>query len=116
MSGGQASYPIEAHSRISNSWLVEYSNDKNAVYDCRYPDGDPRHVSNSTGLARMPRGIMIRGDATADGNAAIVRGYLWGENSRFADDYYFLAGYPYDFRFQVVYARGTTARGIYILY
>lgn len=111
-----ATYPAEAHARISDDWLNANAADKNAVFYCKYPDGDPDHDSTSTGRGFLPRGIMIKSDGSTDGNAATVRGYLWGENSKQADDYYLTAGVVHPMRFMIVYARGTTARGIKILY
>lgn len=116
MSSG-AIYPAQAHSAISNEWLNDNADDKNAVWYCDYLDGkDPRHYSDADGVAGLARGIMIKGNSTTDGAAAVVRGYLWDENSIHADDYYLTAGVKHDLRFKIIYARGTTARGIKVLY
>lgn len=112
----EGTYSAESHARIDNDWLIKNANDKNAVFDCRYPDGNPRHVSTSTGRAGQPRFVIFKGNASTDGAAAIIHGYLWGENSKMADDYYLTAGVPHELRFLAIYARGTTARGIKILY
>ena len=112
-----ATYPAQAKSSIEDSWLVANANDKNAVHYCMYRDGkDPDHFSDASGKADQPRGIMIRGTAGSDGTAGFVRGYLWDENHTEADDHYLVAGVPISLRFRRIYARGTTARGIKILY
>jgi len=102
--------------RIADQWIIKNQGDDNAVIDCRYPEGNPSFVSTSTGRGFQPRAVMIRGDATTDGNAAFIRGVLWGENNVQADDFYIAAGAPISLRFRQIYANGTTARGIKILY
>jgi hypothetical protein len=112
-----ATYPAEGHSRISNAWLDEHASDENAVWYCLYKDGkDPRHYSDANGKGIMARGIIIRSNGITDGAAAVVRGYLWDESSIDADDYYLTAGVVHPLRFRRIYAMGTTARGVKILY
>lgn len=104
------------HIRISNDWLNANAQDKNAVIDCRYPDGDPRHDSWSTGRGNIPKAIMIDGDTSGSGNTGTVRGYLWGENSSSADDYSITPNMLHPLGFRAIYARGTTARGVRVFY
>lgn len=102
----------QSHSRIENDWLDDNANDKNAVHECEYLDGQ---VHSKT-RAGIPRAIMIGGDSTDAGNIGTVRGYLWGENTKQTDDY-MLAPYSLiSLAFKRIYARGTTARWIKIFY
>jgi hypothetical protein len=107
----------EGHAKISNAWLIKNAADQNAVFYCQYVDGkDPEHDSTALGLAKLPRGIIFKGTATEDGASATIRGYLHGEQHQDADDYYLVAGVIHPLRFKRVYASGTTARGIKIIY
>lgn len=119
MPHGSASYPAEAHAAIEDKWLNDNASIANQVFDCRYPDGDPAHVSTSTGVAGMPRAVLINGNNVAGeglGYSGVIRGFLWAENNARVDDYYIVAGVPQALRFMKIYAEGTTARGIKILY
>lgn len=115
MPHGSANYPAQGHMRIDDSWIVANASDNNACINCQYPDGDPDYVSTSTGRAGQPRGIIFRGDGT-DGNSAVIRGFLWDENAAQTDDYYLTSGSVHPLRFKRIYAQGTTARGIKVLY
>lgn len=101
----QKSQPMEIHQKIDDAWIVANSDDKNAVWECFNRD-DP-HNSQAMDRVMLPRGIMVH-------TAGIVRGFLWGENTKDTDDYYLLADTLYDLCFKRVYARGTTARHIQI--
>ena len=119
MSGSQSAAvsQVEAHLAISNQWLIDNASDKNAVMYCEYRDGlDPDHYSTASGKAGIPRGVAFRGTAASDGAAAIIRGYLWDENSAQADDHYLIAGQIHPMRFKRIYAQGTTARHIKVYY
>ena len=119
MPQGSASYPAEAHAAIEDKWLNDNASIANQVFDCRYPDGDPDHVPGSTGVGFSPRAIMINGNNTSGeglGYNGVIRGYLWAENPARVDDYYIAAGTAHPLRFMKIYAEGTTARGIKILY
>lgn len=112
-----ATYPAEGHLRISNEWLNDNATDKNAVIYCQWRDGkNPKHDSTANGRTGMPRGVMIQGNSTADGNAAFVRGYLIDETPSDTDDHYLNAGMMHPLRFKRIYAQGTTARGVRIYY
>jgi hypothetical protein len=119
MSGGQANYPAEAHLRIDDKFLNDNISTVDAQINTIYLDGDPDHPDaypNATGRAGQPRGIMIKGTAAGAGNAGVVRGYLWNETPAQADDYYLSAGIIHPLRFKRIYAQGTTARGIKVLF
>jgi len=49
------------------------------------------------------------------GGYAFVRGFLFGENVEFVDTYRIPIGQPVGLAFRVVYANGTTARGLKLL-
>lgn len=104
----------EAHGKIPDSWFAETNN----VWDCKYRNGvSPRHDSSTNaGKGGTPRAIRIQSDGTTNGNSAFVRGYLWDETPLEADDYYMTAGVEHPLRFAKIYAEGTTARGVKVLY
>lgn len=110
----QSALPYEVHCRIDDAWLEANSGDKNAVFECYNRDVPQEY--NARLRVQRPRGIMIKRNSTDDTlNYATVRGYLWGENSKDADDYDLVLDSPYPLAFKRVYAQGTTARGVKIL-
>jgi hypothetical protein len=108
-----AEQAVETHVKITDSWLVKYSADKNAVWEAY--NRDTPQASVAQGRVQRPRAIMIT-SSSAGGAAtyATVRGFLWGENSKDADDYTLILNYLYPLAFKRIYAQGTTARGIKI--
>jgi len=114
--GAGAIYPGENHARVPNEWITKNQGDQNAQFFTEYKDGVDHRRDGTAQIVNMARGIMIRGTATTDGDSAVVRGYLWGEVHQDADDYYLTAGAVHPLRFKRIYANGTTARGIKIIY
>ena len=108
-----AAQGAETHVRISDAWLVKYAADKNAVWEGYNRDTPQESIAQ--GRVQRPRGIMIRSNSTdAAAASAVVRGYLWGENTKDADNYTLILNGLYALAFRCIYAQGTTARGIKI--
>jgi hypothetical protein len=105
--------PMETHVQVSDAWLNEYAWDKNAVYECYNRDTPQESIAQKR--VQRPRAITVDSNGS-DGEAttAVVRGFLWGENTKDTDDYVLLLGEIYPIAFKRIYAQGTNARGIKI--
>jgi len=108
----QSSLPVEVHSAVSNAWLNKYAADKNAVHECNNRDNPQDSIAQNR--VQRVRGIMVAYNTDGTSTSAVVRGFLWGENTKDTDDYTLNVNTIYPIAFKRIYAQGTTARGIKI--